>query len=154
MQVPAAGSFAVFVPPIPVYFILYAAASFPAFFCIPLPSLQPACNVFVRRAPPHTPPCHTSSFHYFVISIQRPPTHAINPTPSLRHFFWLLFFASAAFLSVHDIFTKIKSSTARSPIDFPSPLPPSCICLSTMQRVLFFFPSNRHGSVSYPRLLC
>ena len=63
-----------------------------ALFCILHPSVHLAHNVFVRHGGPRARPGWTPtirlSFHYFVIGIQRPPTHAINPVPSphLHHF--------------------------------------------------------------------
>lgn len=68
------------------------ASSANALFCSLHPSLLLAHNVFVRhggpRARPGWTPTTRLSFHYFVIWIQRPPMHAINPVPShhLHHF--------------------------------------------------------------------
>lgn len=68
------------------------ASSANALFCILHPSVHLAYNVFVRHGGPRARPGWTPtirlSFHYFVIRIQRPPIHAINPVPSphLHHF--------------------------------------------------------------------
>lgn len=69
-----------------VLFILCLLYQSNSLFCILLPLVHLAHNVFVRHGGPRAQPGWTPtlrlSFHYFVIGIQWSPIHAINPVPS------------------------------------------------------------------------
>lgn len=91
-----------------------------ALFCILHPSVHLAHNVFVRHGGPRARPGWTPtirlSFHYFVIGIQRPPTHAINPVPSphLHHFVCKLSLVCPCYF-----LPKSSVSSPRGPLFFP-----------------------------------
>lgn len=112
---------------LPRTFCCTVCASFAnALFCILHPSVHLAHNVFVRHGGPRARPGWTPtirlSFHYFVIGIQRPPTHAINPVPSpyLHHFVCKLSLVCPCYF-----LPKSSVSSPKGPLFFPLDF---CIC--------------------------
>lgn len=95
-------------------------------FCILHPSVHLAHNVLVGHGGPRARPGWTPtirlSFHYFVIGIQQPSTHAINPVPSphLHHFVCKL-----SFVCPYYFLPKSSVSSPRAHYSF---LLDFCIC--------------------------
>lgn len=117
-----------------------------ALFCILHPSVHLAHNVFVRHGGPQARPGWTPtirlSFHYFVIGIQRPPTHTINPVPSphLHHFVCKLSLVCPCYF-----LPKSSVSLPRGPLFFPLDF---CICYTKV--FVIFLILNHATSCNFP----